>query len=101
MVGNEFLFAFSAIIGSIDIEDIYPTLRGEVKPCFKEDFDLGLIWADENTHDDLATLFDSIMDAFKQDNFVTVHRYNEIEVWRKYCEKVSALRAFSTLINTQ
>ncbi len=102
MEGNEFLFAFNAASGTIDIGDIHPSLRSdEVKPCSMEDFNAGLRWADEGAHTDLATLFDSIMDAFKKDNFVTVHRYNDIDVWRNYCKKVSALRAFSTLINTQ
>ena len=102
MEGNEFLFAFNAVSGAIDIGDIYPSLRSdEVKPCSMDDFNAGLKWSDDIAHNDLETLFNSIMNAFKQDNFVTVHRYNEIEVWREYCEKVSALKDFSTLVNTQ
>ena len=102
MEGNEFLFAFNAVRGAIDIGDIYPSLRSdEVNPCSKDDFYAGLKWADENAHNDLATFFNSIMNAFKQDNFVTVHRYNDIQVWRKFCEKISALKVFSGLVNNQ
>jgi hypothetical protein len=101
MEGNEFLFAFDAVSGAIDIGNIYPSLRSdEVQPCSKDDFYAGLIWADKNAQSDLATVFNSIMNAFKQDNFATVHRYNDIEVWRKFCEKVMFLKVFSALVNT-
>jgi hypothetical protein len=101
MAGNEFLFAFNAITGSIDIGDIYPTMRGEVKPCFIEEWREGLVWADESAHEDLEVMFTAIMDNFKQDNFVTLHRYQDIKVWRNYCERVSALKEFSKLVNNQ
>lgn len=99
MAGNEFLFAFNAITGAIDIGNLYSTLRTGVKPFFLKNLKQGLEWADNDAQEDLATLFNSIMDKFKRENFITMHRHNDITVWRKYCERISGLRAFSALIN--
>jgi hypothetical protein len=99
MAGNEFLFAFNALTGSNDIGDLHPTLRGEIKPCFLEDYNAGLKWSDNDAHNDLEIRFNEIMDRFKRDNFVIIHRYNDVNFWRACCSKISALRKFSALID--
>jgi len=98
MTGNEFLFAFNAVSGSIDIRDIHPSTRGEVKPYTVKDWQNGLKWFNEIAHKDLDVLFTTIMNRFKQDNFVTLHRYQDIKLWRTFLEKVSALKEFSALV---